>query len=33
MTSTSKYDFDSVFNMNPNICFTLTDLGGLYVRL
>lgn len=33
MTLTSKYDFESVFNMNPNIYFRLEDPGGLYVSL
>lgn len=33
MTLPSKYDFESVFNMNANVCLTLTDLGGLYVSL
>jgi len=33
MTLTSKYDCEAVFHMNPNICFTLADPGGLYVSL
>lgn len=33
MILTSDQDFESVFDMNPNICFTLADLGGLYVSL
>lgn len=33
MTLTSKYDCESVFNVNTDVCFTLADPGGLFVSL